>query len=232
MIIRPQFWPTVTTVLMLIALLGLGTWQVQRYGWKSDLITKLQSRSETAPAALPEADAKLEDIEFLRVQVTGTFAHAHELFLLGRSRRGTPGFHVLTPLRRADGKGYALIDRGWIPFEQRAPATRAQGQIEGEVSFEGIIRIARGPGTFTPENDLAGNNWYFIDPDAMAGKAQIGKLPRYYVLSGAKDTPGGYPLPRQWRIDIRNDHIEYAITWYSMAVVLVVIFVLYHRQED
>ncbi len=228
---RPRFWPTVTTVAMLAALLALGTWQVQRYGWKSDLIEKLQSRSESAAIALPGKAVALEEIEFQRVRVTGTFLHEREFFLIGRSLRGAPGLHVITPLRRADGKGYALIDRGYIPFERRLTVARASGQVAGVVSFEGVVRLAKGPGTFTPENDPKGNNWYFIDPDAMASVAGIGGLPGYYVLSAAKDTPGGYPVTRQWRVDIRNNHVEYAITWYLMALVLVVIYVLYHRQN-
>ena len=231
MTIQPRFWPTVMTVFMLIALLGLGTWQVQRYTWKADLIEKLRSRSQASAVALPVADAPPAEIEFQRVHVRGTFLHQHEFFLLGRSRRGSPGLHVLTPLRRSDGKGYALIDRGWIPFDHRAPESRARGQVDGEVSFEGIIRIARGPNVFMPENDALGNNWYFIEPSAMARAAGIDTLPGYYVLSGAKETPGVYPIPRQWRVDIRNDHVEYAITWYLMAVILIVIYVLYHRQK-
>ena len=138
MTFQPRFWPTVMTVLMLIALLGLGTWQVQRYSWKSDLIAKLQSRSQAAAVALPAADAPHDEIEFQRVRVSGTFLHEHEFFLLGRSRRGSPGLHVITPLRRSDGKGYALIDRGWIPFDRRAPSSRADGQVKGAVTFEGI----------------------------------------------------------------------------------------------
>jgi surfeit locus 1 family protein len=232
MTFRPRFWPTVTTALMLVALLGLGTWQVQRYGWKSELIDKLQARSTAAAIELSAAPAALEEIEFQRVLVTGTFLHEHEFFLLGRSLRGSPGLHVLTPLRRADGKGWALIDRGWIPFERRAPETRAAGQVEGEVAVEGIVRLAKGPGTFTPENDPKGNNWYFVEPDAMARAAGLGSLPGYYVLSGGKGSPGGYPVPRQWRLDVRNNHVEYAITWYLMAVVLIVIYVLYHRQNS
>lgn len=231
MTFRPRFWPTVMTVVMLITLLGLGTWQVQRHAWKSDLIAKLKSRSQSAAVALPAADAPPEEIEFQRVRVSGTFLHEHEFLLLGRSRRGSPGLHVLTPLRRSNGEGYALIDRGWIPFERRAPASRTEGQVTGEVSFEGIVRIVRGPGMFTPENDPKGNNWYFIDPAAMARLAGIETLPDFYVLSGAEEKPGVYPIPRQWRIDIRNDHVEYAITWYLMAVVLVVIYVLFHRQK-
>jgi surfeit locus 1 family protein len=231
MIFRPRFWPTLTTAVMLALLLGLGTWQVQRYGWKSDLVAKLKARSEATAIALPEMPMDLEKIEFQRVRVSGAFLHEHEFFLLGRSLRGRPGLHVLTPLRRADGKGHALVDRGWIPFERRMPATRAAGQVDGEVVFEGIVHLVKGPGTFTPENNPKGNNWYFVDPAAMARVADLDALPGYYVLSGAKDTPGGYPVPSQWRVDIRNNHTEYAITWYLLAVALVVIYVLYHRQK-
>lgn len=231
MTFQPRFWPTVTTVLMLIALLSLGTWQVQRHNWKSDLIAKLKYRSQATAVALPAADAPLGAVEFQRVQVNGSFLHEREFFLLGRSRRGTPGLHVLTPLLRSDGKGYILIDRGWIPFERRDPLSRAKGLVKGQVSFEGIVRIARGPNMFMPDNDPTGNNWYFIDPGAMAFKAEIDALPSYYVLSGAKEIPSIYPIPRQWRLDIRNDHIEYAVTWYLMAFILVIIYVLYHRQK-
>ena len=231
MTFQPRFWPTVTTVLMLIALLSLGTWQVQRHNWKSDLIAKLKYRSQATAVALPSPDAPLGEVEFQRVQVNGSFLHEREFFLLGRSRRGTPGLHVLTPLLRSDGKGYILIDRGWIPFERRDPLSRAKGLVKGQVSFEGIVRIARGPNMFMPDNDPTGNNWYFIDPGAMALKAEIDALPSYYVLSGAKEIPSIYPIPRQWRLDIRNDHIEYAVTWYLMAFILVIIYVLYHRQK-
>ncbi|NKB56097.1 MAG: SURF1 family protein [Alphaproteobacteria bacterium] len=228
---RPQFWPTLTTALMLIALLGLGTWQVQRHGWKSDLIEKLHSRSEAAAVELPDGPSAPDVFEFQRVRLTGTFLHDQEFHLIGRSLRGNPGVHVLTPLRRADGKGYAIVDRGWVPFDRRAPENRAAGQIQGEVTFEGIVRLAKGPGIFTPENDPKGNNWYFVEPKLMARIAGLDALPDYYVLSGAKNIPGGYPVTKQWRLDIRNNHAEYAITWYLMAVVLIVIYIVYHRQK-
>ena len=84
----------------------------------------------------------------------------------------------------------------------------------------------------TPQSRCLGSHhWYFIDPGAMAFKAEIDALPSYYVLSGAKEIPSIYPIPRQWRLDIRNDHIEYAVTWYLMAFILVIIYVLYHRQK-
>lgn len=231
MTFRPKFWPTVMTVLMLAVLLGLGTWQVQRYGWKTDLIDKLQARATSAPIALPADVVDLAALEFQHVHVAGTFLHDKEMYLIGRTLHGSPGLHVVTPLRRADGKGYVLIDRGWIPFERRAPATRAAGQIEGDVAFEGIVRLAKGPGTFTPDNDPKGNNWYYVDPEGMARAADIDTLPGYYVMSAAEAPPGGYPLTRQWRLDIRNNHIEYALTWYLMAAILIVIYIIFHRER-
>lgn len=219
------------TAVMLVALIGLGSWQVQRYFWKSDLIEKLQARAQAPAIPLPDTPPNPDEIEFRNVEVAGTFLHEHEFFLLGRSLRGSPGLHVLTPLRRADGRGHLLIDRGWIPFDRRDPASRAEGQVAGAVSFEGIVRLAKGPGLFTPDNNAGQNNWYFVDPAAMARTAGLDRLPDYYVLSAATDTPGAYPVARQWRIDIRNDHVQYAVTWYLMAVVLIVIYVVYHRQN-
>ncbi len=228
---RPRFWPTLTTALMLIALIGLGSWQVQRYSWKTELIDKLQSRSASEAIALPVKPGVLDDIEFQRVRLAGTFLHQHEFYLLGRSLRGGPGLHIVTPFQRADGAGHVLIDRGFVPFEKRAPTTRSEGQVEGVVEFEGIVRIAKGPGAFTPENDVTGNTWYFIDPVAMSNAAGLESLPGFYVLSAAEDTPGGFPVTKQWRLDIRNNHIEYAATWFLMAVTLIVVYVVYHRQR-
>jgi len=229
--IRPRFWPTVTTALMLAALFGLGTWQLQRYVWKTELIDKLKSRSESTAVDLPAGPVDQDALEFQRVRVAGTYLYDNEFFLFGRSLRGSPGLHVITPLKRADGGGYVLIDRGWIPFERRAPATRLAGQVAGEAAFEGIVRIAKGPGMFTPDNEPKNNHWYYVDPPGMARAAGLDNFPDYYVLSAAETPPGGYPMTRQWRLDVRNNHIEYAVTWYLMAAILIVIYLLYHREQ-
>lgn len=229
---RPQFWPTLLTVPMLIVLVGLGSWQVNRYAWKADLIEKLNTRAESDAVALP-ADLKAPDeMEFQRIRVTGTYLHDRELHLVARSLRGNPGIHVLTPLRRADGKGIELVDRGWVPPERIEPEERAAGQIDGEVTVEGIIRLAKGQGSFIPDNDPAKNVWFFIDPVAMASAARVPGLPAYYIVSGNEDLPGGYPVGKQWRIDLPNNHFEYALTWYLLAVSLLVVYVVYHRKRD
>lgn len=227
---RPQFWPTVVTVPMLVALVALSIWQFNRYGWKADLIEKLNTRAESEAVDLPPETPVTESLEFQRVRVTGTYLNDKELYLVARSLRGNPGLHVFTPLRRADGGGVELINRGWIPGERLAPASRAAGQLAGEVTVEGIIRLARGQGSFIPDNDPEQNVWFFIDPAAMAQAVGLDALPSHYIVSGNTDVPGGFPVGRQWRINLPNNHFEYGLTWMFMALALLVIYVIYHRK--
>jgi len=231
MTFRPTLWPTLFTVPVLIVLLGLGTWQLQRLTWKQDLIDKLHSRSTATAVSLPTGPLAPEDMEFQRVKVSGTFDHDNELLLVNRSLKGQAGLHVLTPLARADGAGTVLVNRGWIPFERRNRESRAEGLVEGTVTVEGLVRFAKGPGWFMPENEPHNNSWFYVDPDAMAAAVGTNSLAGYYVMSSARDTPGGYPVGHQWQLNIRNDHLEYAITWYALAVALLVIYFLYHRKR-
>ncbi|MDP6390227.1 MAG: SURF1 family protein [Alphaproteobacteria bacterium] len=229
---HPTLWPTVFTIPALIALLALGTWQVERLGWKQELIDRLQARSAGPAVDLPVGIDNAAEWEFRNVRLKGRYLHDKELYLLGRSRSGEAGVHVLTPLVRDGRRGVVLVDRGWVPPKHKDPATRAKGQIAGTVAVEGLVRIAKPPGFFTPDNDPGKNLWFFFDPVPMAAAAGLGSLPAYYVLSNDDKLPGGLPKGRQWRLDIRNDHLEYAITWYSFAVALLVIYVVYHRQKS
>ena len=227
---HPKLWPTLFTVPALITLIGLGSWQIDRMYWKEALIDRLQARSTAEAIALPRWIEDLEALEFRRVSITGEFLHEHEFYLFNRSLNGKPGLNVVTLLKRADGGGHVLVNRGWVPFEKRDPKTRPKGQIEGGIIIEGIIRIARGPGMFTPENEPHNNTWFFVDPSSMSASAKLPPLQGYYVLA-ANQSPGGLPVGHQWRVDLRNDHLQYAITWFALALGLLVVYILYHRQQ-
>ena len=153
-----KLWPTLFTIPALIMLSGLGAWQMDRLYWKEALIEQLQERSTAEPIALPRSINNLEAYEFRRVSVMGEFLHEHESYLFNRSLKGKPGLNIITPLKRADGGGHVLVNRGWVPFEKRDP-TRPKGQTEGSVIIEGIASPVR---IFTPENELQ-NNTFFVD---------------------------------------------------------------------
>ena len=227
--IRPLFWPTVMTLPAVLVALALGTWQVQRLEWKNGIIAERQARREAPPlAGLPERFDQAQH-EFRKVRVTGRFLHDKEIYLAARSYRGNAGYHVITPL--AVFPGHVLVDRGWIPLDRKSPETRKTGNVEGEVTVEGYLRAETGPGWFTPKNEPEKNFWFFVDIAAMAKAHGIGKVERFYIETGPAENPGGFPIGGITRFEIPNDHLQYAITWYAMALIGIVIYLLYHRRR-
>jgi surfeit locus 1 family protein len=233
---RLKLIPTLMAIPAFLALIALGVWQLQRLEWKETLIDRLQTRAEAPPESLPpRGELPIEEWEFRRVTVTGHFLHEHEFHLLNRSLNGNPGVHVLTPLRRTDVTSAppVLINSGWVPLEGKDKTLREEGLVQGEVTVEGIVRFQR-PMTWIqsavlPEHEPQNNMWYAIDRDRMAEESGL-ELAEFYIVDGNTDVPGTYPVGKQWTLDIRNDHLQYAITWFLMAGALAVIFVLYHRQ--
>lgn len=227
---RPKLWPTLITIPALIMLVALGSWQVNRLHWKAELIDRLQERGTAKPIALPAWIDNLQDYEYRRVAVTGEFLHEKEFYLVNRSLNGKPGLNIVTLLKRADGGGHVLVNRGWTPFDMRDPKTREKGQVKGGVIVEGIVRLAKGPGFFMPDNEPHNNTWFFVDPSSMSASAGLPPLQGYYILAANK-SPGGFPFGHQWRVNLRNDHLHYAITWFALAFGLLVIYVLFHRRS-
>jgi surfeit locus 1 family protein len=227
---RPAFWPTLFSVPALILLLGLGTWQVQRLHWKEALIERLESRLAQPVTALPAEIDEPDALEYRRARVDGRFLHDREMYLLGTSPRGIAGFYVVTPLIRAAGPP-VIVNRGWVPPERKHPARRAEGQLEGPVSVEGVIRKPQTGNWLTPANEPRKNQWYTIVPQAMGRAAGLDAVAPVYLQALATDLPGGYPLGLPAEIKLRNQHLQYAIIWYALAVALAVIYVLFHRQR-
>lgn len=230
--LRPTLWATVATAAALLVLLGLGTWQVDRLFWKRDLLARIDARL-SAPAVALEALDRLPpgDLEYRRARATGRFLHDREMHLAARALRGQVGYHVVTPFELADGR-VLLVNRGWIPQERRDPATRAEGQVPGTVELEGVLRAPRGQGWLQPDNQPAENIWFWVDPPAMAAAAGVPSVLPVVLEAGPAENPGGLPIGGQTRVKIANDHLQYAITWYSLAVALAVIVLIRRRRRD
>lgn len=238
--------PTLMTLVMLPVLIGLGTWQWHRKIWKEDLIAKLTSRSTGEPISYAQALSnyvKDEDVEFQRVRIIGTFDHAQERHLYAPRTLG-PGWNVYTLLKPEGGTPPIFINRGWVPEAIKDAARRAEGQVAGPVTIIGRVRFGEHKSWFTPDNDYAGNQWFWRDLDGMAWGAagppsvlqfNTGKMQANapFSLDAEADppNPGGWPKGGTTPIQLSNSHLQYMITWYGFALSLVVIFAVFARQR-
>jgi surfeit locus 1 family protein len=234
---RPTFWPTAFTVPALLVLLGLGTWQVERLQWKDGLIAERTARTTAAPIALPRAGAPLSpgalaDLDYRRATAIGQFLHDREMYLAARTMQGAVGYQVITPLQRTDGS-IVLVNRGWVPDDRKDPAKRPEGQVATEVTIEGAIRAPGRQHWLQPDNEPEKNLWFWTDLDAMARHAGAApeRLVPVFLEAVAAPNPGGLPVGGQTRVNLPNDHLQYAITWYALAVGLAVIYVVYHLRR-
>ncbi len=222
--------PTLFTLFGMILLLGLGTWQLQRLHWKEGLIAAREAGMVAAPVPLPTTLAAAATLEYRHVRVTGRFRHDRTLYLHAIAADGAPGYHVLTPLVLGDG-AVLMVDRGFVPPDRKDPATRAAADASGEATVTGILRLPPAPGWFVPDNRPDRNEWFFIDLPAMAAAAKVGTVLPFYVDADATPNPGGYPVGGQTVIDLPNNHLQYAITWYALAAALVVFYIALVRRR-
>jgi surfeit locus 1 family protein len=234
---KPRLVPTLFAVPGVIVLLGLGTWQLERLQEKNEINAFRAARVSAPAAELPAVVTDIDEYEFRRVTVRGTFRHDRELIMNGNSQRGNPGKDIITPLIREAGPP-VLINRGWVPPERANPQARAAGQVAGPVTVEGVLRreprrLAGVLSWLVPiENDPVRNQWFWFDLPAMAQAAGLPEVAPYYIEAAATPNPGGFPIGGQTMVELPSNHLQYAITWYSLALALAVIFVVWHRQRE
>lgn len=222
--------PTLFTVTSLIILLCLGSWQVKRLLWKNHLVAEISERVALPPIEIRHGKIDLETTKYRKVKISGHFLHDKEVHLFTGSKelRGDPGYNIFTPLESKDGTAI-LVDRGWVPTTKKDSNTRPESLLKGEISIIGMLHEGEKRATFTPDNDIEKNLWFWIDIPAIAGFT--GKeLDNVYVRAIIGDeVSNDLPMPGKVTIELRNDHLQYAIIWYSFAIILVVIYTIYIR---
>lgn len=224
---------TAFTLAALAMLLGLGFWQLSRMQWKQDLIAQIEARTTGAPISLKAAEAVARegrDPSYFRVTAEGRFHHAKEHYLYAVSE-GRVGWHVITPLETADGE-MVLVDRGFVPDALKDPAKRPEGQIESVTAVTGIVRAPDKQGLFIPDNEPEANRWFWRDLHAMARsmfQRRLIEVAPFFLEADAAPLPGGWPEGGQTRLDIPNNHLQYALTWFLLAAGLIVVYGIYVR---
>ncbi|WP_292242242.1 SURF1 family protein [Mesorhizobium sp.] len=227
-------------LVLLFTLLSLGTWQVQRLYWKEGLLRTIDQRTHSVPVPLTEVEKRFAatgDVDYTPVTITGTFLHRGERHYFA-TWEGQSGFDVFTPLHLEDGR-FVLINRGFVPYDLKDAAKRPQSQPAGQVTVTGLARnpLPAKPSMMLPDNDPKKNIFYWKDRDAMAASvglpAGAGLVP-FFVDADSTPNPGGLPVGGVTVIDLPNSHLQYAVTWYGLAVALagVLIFRLRRPAKD
>ena len=199
-------------------LLSLGSWQLYRLNWKLDLISEIENSLKINPVELSKSNSK----NYLRIKTSGTVDFDKQIYLYNLNNSGKPGFEVINPI--LIGNENYLINRGWIPFDKK---DKAEINLINTNRIIGTLKKQSKANSFKPENDIEKNYWFTLDRDdifSYTGK----KFSKYIIyINGDYKTPE----PKVITANISNNHKKYAITWFSMAISILLIY-LYFRKKN
>ena len=203
---------------IILILLSLGFWQLYRLNWKLDLISEIENSLKNTPIELSKADKK----NFLRIKTSGKIDFDKQIYLYNLNDNGNPGFEVINPII-VDNKNF-LINRGWINFDQKE---KSEINLFDETNIIGTLKLQTKANSFKPKNNIDENYWFTLNRDdifSYTGK----RFSKYIIyLNGEYKSP----KPKVITANISNNHKKYAITWFSMAISILIIY-LYFRKKN
>jgi len=216
--LKHKFLFSVFIIFFIFVFIGLGTWQIIRLNWKNNLILEIENSLKNPPVEL--AQSKKEN--FLKIKTSGSIDFDKQIYLYNLNESGTPGFEVINPIMIGDEN--FLINRGWIPFEKKGTL---EINVFDQENIIGTLKLQGRKNIFKPDNDLDENYWFSLDREDIL--KFTGKNFSEYIIY----LDGNYQLPRPKKItaNISNNHQKYAITWFSLALSILLLY-LYFRKKN
>jgi surfeit locus 1 family protein len=199
-------------------LLSLGSWQLYRLNWKLNLLSEIENSLKNDPVEFSKVDKK----NYLRIKTSGIIDFNKQIYLYNLNESGKPGFEVINPI--IINKENYLINRGWIPFDKK---DKPEVNLINEGNIIGTLKLQHKASTFKPDNDINKNYWFTLNREDIF--KYTGKKFSDYIIY----LNGDYKLPKPKVItaNISNNHKKYAITWFSMAISILLIY-LYFRKKN
>ena len=203
---------------IILTLLSLGFWQIYRLNWKLELIEQIENSLKNDPVELSNVEKK----NYLRIKTSGDIDFDKQIYLYNLNDAGKPGFEVVNPIKIGD-ENY-LMNRGWIPFEKK---DLPEINLIDQNQIVGTLMLQTKQSTFKPENDIEKNYWFTLNREDIL-KFTGRNFSEYVIYLN-----GDYkiPKPRVITAKISNNHKKYAITWFSMAISILLIY-LYFRKKN
>ena len=215
---RYKFLFSIFVFFFISVFLALGSWQIIRLNWKLELINQIETSLKDIPVNLSNSKHK----NYLRVKTRGSIDFEKQIYLYNLNEKGKPGFEVINPLKV--GNNNYLLNRGWIPFNKKEDETI---NVIDENYINGVLRKQIKPNMFKPENDLPENYWFTLDRDDIFKFTGKNFSPYVIYLSGNNE----FPKPKSITANISNNHKKYALTWFSLAISILLIY-LYFRKKN
>ena len=215
---KNKFLFSVFVYFIILVLLSLGFWQLYRLNWKLNLLSEIDSSLRNDPVEFSKVDKK----NYLRIKTSGIVDFNKQIYLYNLNESGKPGFEVINPII-IDNENY-LINRGWIPFDKK---DNPKINLINEGNIIGTLKLQHKASTFKPDNDINKNYWFTLNREDIF--KYTGKKFSDYIIY----LNGDYKLPKPKVItaNISNNHKKYAITWFSMAISILLIY-LYFRKKN
>ena len=203
---------------IILTLLSLGFWQIYRLNWKLELIEQIENSLKNDPVELSNIEKK----NYLRIKTSGDIDFDKQIYLYNLNDNGKPGFEVINPIKIGD-ENY-LINRGWISFEKK---DLSEINLVDQNKIIGTLMLQTKPSTFKPENDIKNNYWFTLNREDILKFTERNFSDYVIYLNGDYKIP----KPRVITAKISNNHKKYAITWFSMAISILLIY-LYFRKKN
>jgi len=203
---------------IILVLLSLGFWQLYRLSWKLDLINQIENSLKVEPIELQNVEKK----NYLRIKTSGQIDFKKQIYLYNLNESGKPGFEVINPIKI--GNEDYLINRGWIPFDKK---NKPEINIIDQKNIIGTLMLQSKSSSFKPKNEIDKNYWFTLDREDIL-KFTGRNFSKYIIyLNGSYENP----RPKLITAKISNNHKKYAITWFSMAISILLIY-LYFRKKN
>ena len=198
---------------------SLGTWQLYRLQWKQDLINQISEGLNSTPIQYSQNINK----NYQRVALVGKYNFKNQIYLYNLNEKGQPGFDVITPFETLN-KENVLINRGWIKkeFKNNSAINSYSSNIKG------LLKESNRKNIFTPNNDLKENIWFSINLNEIQ-KVTGKKFNKFIVY--LEDEKINTPKPKEITIDLPNNHLKYAITWYSISISILFYFLYFRKKQ-
>ena len=228
---RPRLLPAAATAVVALVCLALGVWQLERLAWKSNLIAERQAAVHAAPVPVPETLEEARRLEFHPVIAEGVFLNDKEIYLgAAAPGGGSPGASG-TDAAAAERRPHPLCQSRLCSLRAERPEKRIAGQLSGPGTVSGLLRLPKGkPSWLVPDNRPDLNYWFWVDLPAMAAATHLSDVTPFYIDADATPNPGGWPKGGVTPIDLPNDHLQYAITWFALAAAAVVVYIVWRHQ--